>query len=164
MRRLLAILVVLLIGYPLAIHPTKLVAIVAGVSLALCALGITMRFAPVVIAGVALALGEYALALVASGTPPRLVGAVLIGVVAALVLEIADFERRFRDVAIAPGVIARQLRHWVGFAALAVVAAVVLVGAAGAVNAAVRWSWSPLVAALGAVLALGAVAVALRRA
>lgn len=164
MRQLLALLVMGLVAYPLAIHPTKPVAIVAAVALALCALGIAIRFASVVIAGVALVLGEYALALVASGTPPRLVGAVLMGVIAALVMEIADFERRFRDVAIAPGVIARQLRHWAGFAALAVLAAVVLVGAASAVNAAVRWSWSPLMAALGAVLALGAVAVALRRA
>lgn len=164
MWRLLALLVLILVGHPLAILPTKPVAIVAGMALALCALGVAIRFAPVVMAGVALALGEYTLALVASGSPPRLIGAVLTGVVAALVLEIADFERRFRGVAIAPGVIARQLRHWAGFAALAVVAAIVLVGAASAINAGVRWSWSPLVAAVGAVAALGAVAVALRRA
>lgn len=164
MRGLLACLVLVLIGYPLAIQPTKPVAIVAGFALASCAFGIAIRVAPVVIVGVALALVEYAVALVASGSPPRLVGAVLVGVISALVLEIADFERRFREVTMAPGVLAWQLRHWAGFAALAVVAAVLLVGAASAVNSVVQWSWSPLVATVGAVAALGAVAVALRRA
>ena len=97
-------------------------------------------------------------------SPPRLVGAAVTGVAAALALELADFDRRFRDVSIAPGVLVRQLWHWAGFGALAVGLAVVLVGAAGILNHLVPLPWGPVVAAIGAVAALGAAAVALARA
>lgn len=160
--RLVALLVALLVGHPLVIEPTKPVAIAAAIAMALCALGVATRWAPLVTAGVAVALGEHALALLLAGGTPRLGGAVIAGVIAALALETADFEQRFRHVTIDPGVIARQLRYWAGFGALGAMASAVLIGAASAINTTVRLPWPPVVAAVGAVAVLGAIAVALR--
>lgn len=164
MRRLAALLVLALVGYPLAILPSKAVAVIASAALALCVLGIAARFTPVLTAGVALALGEYTLALSLSAGPPRLAGAVGVAVVVALLLEVSDFDRRFRHVAIGRFVIASQLRYWAVFGALGGTAALVLVGAASALNSVVRLPYAPLLAAAGALAALGAAAVVLRRA
>ena len=163
MRAVVALFVVLLAGHPLAVLPTKPVAIAAGAAVVVCALGVALRYAPVFVVGVAIALGAHALALVLSDSPPRLAGALVAGVVAALTLEVADFERRFRQVTIGPGVIRAQLVHWGTFAAIGVLAGFALTAAAGGVNATARVPWSPVVAAAGAVIALAAVAVALRR-
>lgn len=163
MRAIVALLVAVLVGHPLVLRPTKPIAIAAGVSLLFCALGAALRYAPVFSVGVAVALGEHALALVLSDSPPRLAGAVVAGMFAALTLEVADFERRFRHVTIGPGVMRAQLRHWGTFAAIGVLAGFGLTAAAGAVNATARLPGSPVIAGVGAVIALGAVAVALRR-
>jgi hypothetical protein len=164
MWRLAALFVMLLVGYPLAIAPSKVVAITAGASLALSALGIVVRSTPVLTAALALALGEYTLALSLAGLPPRLGAAVVFGVVVALVLEIGDFDRRFRGVEIGPRVYASQLRYWARFAALGAVAALVLIEAASAITSVMRVPWTPVLAAVGALIALGAGTVALRRA
>lgn len=164
MWRLAALLVLALIGYPLAILPSKHVALTAAAAIAVCGLGLVVRSTPVLAGGVMLALAEYALALSLSDGRPRLAGALVAGVGLALLLEIADFDRRFRPVAIGPGVLASQLRYWAGFGALGAVVTVVLLGAASAIDFAVRVPWSPLVAGVGAVAAIGAAAVALRRA
>jgi hypothetical protein len=129
----------------------------------LCAAGALLRYGPIFTVGVAVALGEHALALVLSDSPPRLAGALAAGVVAALTLEVADFERRFRHVTIGPGVIAAQLRHWCGFATIGVLCGLALTLAAGAVSSSTRLPWSPVIAAAGIIVALGAVAAALRR-
>jgi hypothetical protein len=114
-------------------------------------------------AGVAVALAEHTLALLLSNSPPRLVGALVAGAVAALLLEVADFERRFRHAAIGARVIASQLRYWAGFAMLGATATLLFIGGAGAINAALRLPWAPVLAGAGAVAALVATAAALRR-
>ncbi len=165
MWRLAALLVVLLIGHPLAIQPSKFVAITAGIAVALCALGIVTRSTSVLTAGVALALGEYALALAISDSPARLGSAVVAGVIVALLLEVGDFDRRFRDAAIGPRVLATQLRYWAGFGVVGAIAAFVLIEAASAISSVTRVPWSPVLAAAGAFAALAAAAaVAVRRA
>ena len=163
MPAVVALLVAALVGHPLLLLPTKPIAIAAGAAVVLCALGAALRYAPVFSVGVAIALGAHALALVLSDSPPRLAGALVAGIVAALTLEVADFERRFRHVTIGPGVIRAQLWHWGTFAALGLLAGLALTAAAGAVSSTARLPWSPVLAAVGAVVALGAVAVALRR-
>ena len=133
-------------------------------ALLLCALGLVLRSTPVLAGGIAVALGVYALALAVLGGPPRLAGAVAVGVLVALLLEVGDFDVRFRRVALGPGVAAAQLRYWIGLAGLGAIAAFVLIAAAGVLGGAIAFRWTPVVAVVGALAALGAAAAALRRA
>ena len=158
-----AIFVVVLVGYPLLIASTTAVLTIGAAAMVLCALGIVALSTPVVVAGCVLALGEYALALWLSPGPPRLAGAVLFGVALILLLETVDFARRVGHAAMGPGLVASQIRYWGTFAALAGTAALVVIAVATAASAVVRLPWSPAFAAGGAVAALVAVAVTLRR-
>lgn len=164
MRRLAALLVVVVVGYPLAILPTTVVTIIAGGAVALCALGVVARSTPALTAGVALAIAEHALAISLADGPLRLGGALVTGVGVALLLEIGDFDRRFRRAALGPRVLASQLWYWTGFAALGAATTLVLLAVASAITTMVRVPWSPVLAAAGALTALGATAGALRRA
>jgi len=157
-----ALPVVVLVGYPLLIAPTKAVLVIGVAAMVLCALGIAARSTPVVVAGGVLALGEYALALWLSTGPPRLTGAVLFGVGLLLLLETTDFARRLRHAAMGPGVVASQVRYWVVFAALAGTAAFIVIGIATAASLIAHLPWAPAFAAAGAAVALVAVAIALR--
>ena len=162
MRHLTAILVCLLVGYPLLIAPSRAVLVVAVMALALCALGILVG-APVMTAGVVVALGEYTLALWLSAGPPRLSGAVLVGVGVTLLMETADFGRRARRAALGPGVVTSQLRHWARGGALAGMTALVAIGVASATSESMRLPWAPAIAATGATAALVALAFTVRR-
>ena len=159
-----AIPLVVLVGYPLLIAPTRAVLVIGVAAMVLCALGIAAHSAPVVVAGGVLALGEYALALWLSTGPPRLTGAVLFGIGLLLLLETVDFARRVRHAAMGPGVIASQIRYWAVFAALTGTVAFVVIGIATAASLIVRLPWAPAFAAAGAAVALVAVAIALRHA
>jgi hypothetical protein len=163
MWRIVLLLVVALVGQPLVIHPTKAIAIVAGVALLLCAVGVAIRFTPVFVVGVALALAGHTLALTLSASPPRLGAALVAGVVAALTLDVAEFERRFRHVTLGPGVVARQCWYWAKCAATGALAGTALIVVAGAMNSTVRVPWPPVLAVIGAIVALGTVAFAIRR-
>jgi hypothetical protein len=164
MWRLAAPLVAALAGYPLWISPSKFVAIMAGIAVGLSVLGMVVRSTPILTTALAVALGEYTLALAVSDSPSRLFAAVGVGVVVALALEIGDFDGRFRSVALGPRVVASQVWYWTSLGALGAVAALLLLEMAGAISAAVRLPWSPVLAAIGAFAALVAAAVALRRA
>jgi hypothetical protein len=164
MWRLAALLVLALGAAPLALVPARPVAVPVAVALVLCAAGLAFRSTPVLAAGIMVALGAYALALAISGGGPRLAGAVGVGVVVALLLDVGDFDARFRRVALGPGVAAAQLRYWVGVAGLGALAAFLLVAAAGVLTGAIALRWTPVVAVIGALTALGAAAVALQRA
>jgi hypothetical protein len=159
-----AIPVVVLVGYPLLITPTRAVLVIGVAAMVLCALGIAVHSTPVVVAGGVLALGEYALALWLSTGPPRLTGAVLFGVGLVLLLETTDFARRLQHAAMGPGVVASQVRYWAVCAALAGTAAFVLIGIATAASLIAHLPWAPAFAAAGAAVALVAVAITLRHA
>ena len=157
------VLAVLVLGYPLLVTPARAVLVVGLVALALCVLGLVVRAAVLVTAGGVLALGQYALALWLAAGPPRLAGAVLFGVGLVLLVETADFSRRVRGATLGPGLVASQVRYWVGFAAIAGAAALVAAGLATAASLMVRLPWAPAFAAGGAAAALVAVTIALRR-
>ena len=108
-----------------------------------------------------LALAEYALALWIGGGPPRLAGAVFLGVVVRLLVETADLGRRAHGAALGPGVVGAQLRAWGSTAALASTAALGTAAACGVASTAVRLPWAPAVAAAGGAVALVGIALAL---
>jgi hypothetical protein len=160
MRRFASVLALVLVSYPLLIAPSPAVVALGGAALIVCILGILVA-THVLVAGVVLALAEYTLALWLSGGPPRLVGAVLLGVVLLLLVETSDFGRRAHGAVIGPGVVLAQLRAWALFASLAAGVAVLASALASVASTAVRLPWAPAVAAAGAAVALVGVALAL---
>ena len=164
MRGIIAGLLVILGGYPLALAPERAVAIVAASAAALCGLGVVTRSTPVVTASLALLVGEHALAVSLTDGPARLGGAVVAGVGVALLREVADFDRRFRGAALGPRVVTLQFVHWIGIAvAGAAIAAAALV-AAGTLTSIVPVPGPQLLGAAGALVAIGGAALALHRA
>ena len=157
------VLAVAVLGYPLLITPARAILVIGLAALTLCALGLVVRSTALVTAGGVLALGQYALALWLAAGPPRLAGAGLFGVGLVLLVETADFSRRVRDATLGPGLVASQVRYWVGFAGLAAATALVAAGLGTAASAAVRLPWAPAFAAGGAAVALVAVTITLRR-
>lgn len=162
--RLAVVCVATLVAYPLAVAPSKPVAFVAGLALLVAGAGLALRWTPAVTAGVGLALAEYALALVLSAGAPHLGSAVVMSALVVLVLQTADFDRRFRHVTLGAGVLASQLRHWAGSLALGAGAAVLVVAGATVVTGAVSIPWAPVLAAVGALGVVAAAGAALRRA
>ena len=160
MRRLAAVLTLVLVGYPLLVTTAPAVLALGAAAMLVCILGI-LASTPVLVGGMVLALGEYALALWLAGGPPRLTGAALVGVVLVLLLETADFARRARRAVIGPGVLLAQARSWVVLGALTGLGALAASAAASAASAAVRLPWAPAIAAAGAAVALVGVALAL---
>jgi hypothetical protein len=158
-----ALVVAMLVGYPLLIAPTKAVLVTGLLAAVLCAFGLVVRSTAVVVGCGVLALSQYTLALWLSAGPPRLAGAVLVGVGVVLLVETADFSRRARNAALGPGLVASQVRYWAAFGALAGAVALGAAGLATAASVAVSLPWSPAFAAAGAAVALVAVAIALRR-
>jgi hypothetical protein len=162
MWRLAALLVLLLATAPLVLVSARPVAVPVALAVLLCALGLVLRSTPVLAGGLAVALGAYALALAITGGRPRLAGAAGVGVLIALLLEVGDFDVRFRRLALGPGVAAAQLRHFATTAALGAVGSFTLIAAASVLAGALTLRWTPVVAVIGAVAALGALAAAVR--
>jgi hypothetical protein len=161
MRRLAAVLALILAGYPLLVAASSAVLALGAGAVGLCWLGIVTA-TPVLAAGMVLALSEYALALWLAGGPPRLAGAVLVGVVLILLLETAEFGRRAHRAEVGPGVLLTQIRSWAVLGALTGAGALVLSAAASVASAAVRLPWAPAIAGAGAAIALVAIALAVR--
>jgi hypothetical protein len=162
MRGIIAALLLVLAGYPITIVPEKIVVVVATGATALCALGIVARAAPVFTAGLAIVIGEHALVVMLADAPAGLGGAITAGVAIVLLLEMADFDRRFRGAALGPRVLASQLWHWLRFAASAAAVTVVLLVAASTIASTLGVPWSGLLGPAGALAAVGAAAFAVR--
>ncbi len=162
MRHLTVMLACALVSYPLLIVPATSVLMLGVIALVLCALGVLLG-TPLVVGGAVVALGEYTLALWLAGSSPRLAGAALFGVGLILLLQTADFGWLARRAALGPGVVASQIRYWALFGAIAATAALVAIGVASAASTSARLPWAPALATIGAVVALVAMAFAVRR-
>jgi hypothetical protein len=160
-RAVATLLAVLVVGYPLLIATAPPVLFLGAVAITLCALGILLA-PPILVAGAVVALAEYTLALWLVGGPPRLAGAVLLGVGLLLLVETADWGRRARRATLGPGVVLSQIRYWAAFGAFTAALALGVIALATVASGA-RLPWAPALAAAGAVVALVGLAVALHR-
>ena len=160
MRRIAAVLTLLLVSYPFLIASSAVVVALAAAALLVCLLGI-LTATPALVVGIVLALAEYAVALWIGGGPPRLAGAVFLGVVLRLLVETADLGRRAHGAALGPGVVGAHLRAWGSTAALASTTALVTAAVCGVASTAVRLPWAPAVAAAGGAVALVGIVLAL---
>jgi hypothetical protein len=160
-RALAALLALLVVGYPLLITAATPVLLLGAVAITLCGLGILLA-TPMLVAGAVVALAEYTLALWLAGGPPRLAGAVLLGVGLLLLVETADWGRRARRATLGSGVVLSQIRYWAAFGAFTAALALGVIALATVASGA-RLPWAPALAAAGAVVALVGLAVALHR-
>jgi hypothetical protein len=160
-RALAALLALLVVGYPPLIAWATPVLLLGAMAITLCWLGILLA-TPLLVAGAVVALAEYTLAVWLAGGPPRMAGAVLLGVGMLLLVEIADWARRARRATLGPGVLLAQIRSWAAFGALTATLALGVIALATVASGA-RLPWAPALAAAGAVVALVGLAVALHR-
>jgi hypothetical protein len=113
MTRIMALFLVgALIGLPLGIAPTETIAALAGVAGLFALVGVLLRNAPLLIAGVAVSLVEALLAFLQSGKPPNLLLALLLGVVIYLLLDISAFAATFHHASIDMSVFRMKAVHW----------------------------------------------------
>ncbi|SRR6266851_2793650 len=158
------LLVAALIGIPLSVALTGTTAALGGAAGLLALLGVCTRSASMLTVAVACGLVQELVALLQVGKHPALWSAVLLGMVVYLLLDVGAFAARFHGVAVDGRVWRMQATYWAGAAllfgltaravgllaaasarpftgslllhGLAVIAAVVVVGAAfGAIHA-----------------------------
>jgi hypothetical protein len=149
-------LVVVLVGIPLVILPSTIVAWIAGASLVAGLVGAIVGSVALVTASVVIALIEYALALVVAQAPVDVATAIGFGVTLFLLLEIAHFAGRVHGAAVGPTVFAGELRAWVMIAAAGAIASGGLVVGGAALRVLVPGGGLPAVVVAGAVGALAA--------
>lgn len=131
MRPLAGVLALALVALPVMAVPVPVVAGLGTAAGLLCLAGIVWRSLRLVTAGAAGAVIQYALGLWLSSAPPDLFTAVALGVVLALLLEVIEFAARVHGMAVDRLVLQRQVRDWVGSAAISGAAGLALaVGAA----------------------------------
>ena len=149
-------LVAALVGAPLAILPSPFVVWLALPALVLGVAGVVTLSMPFVTASAAVALIEYALALLIARAPVDLAAGVGFGTALFLLLEVVHFAGRVHGASLGPSVLASQLRAWLLTAALGGLAAVVLTAAGAALQLVSAGASLPAVVIAGA---LGALAV-----
>jgi hypothetical protein len=151
MRGLTALLGACLVGLPLLLTPSAIVALPAGIAAALIAAGILVLRTSLITAGICLALIEYGLALLIGARPLEPLSAVAMGEALLLLLQVGHFVRRIRGADVTPAVVASQVRYWLR---LGIVAVTLGVGAS-----ALAWRLALPAVAAPALATAGAIAV-----
>lgn len=151
-------LMVMLAGLPLALLPSGVIAALAALALAVGGAGVIARSVPLATAGAALALIEYAGALVIARPHPDPVTGTAFGAGLVLVLAIVHFAGRTHGAALALSVVRAQLRHWLAIVALGAATATALTLGGEALGLALRGASLPVVVATAALGALAAAA------
>lgn len=163
MRLAAAILMAVLIAFPLSVLSGPPVTWLAVPALVVGGAGVVALSVPLVTAGASLALIAYTVALVIARAAVDPVAAIAFGATLVLLLALVHFAGHLRGAAVAVSVIASQIGHWLVVVAVGVVVAVVLTAGGAALGGAFRGAALPVVvvaAALGALLtAAGVIAL-----
>jgi hypothetical protein len=152
-------LMAILAGLPLSILPS--LGALAALALVVGGAGAITASVALATAGGALALIEYALALVVAGPDRDPVTATAMGVGLVLLLAGTHFASLTRGAAVGYAVIRSQARHWLAMVALGTVGTAVLAVGGEALALALRGAALPLIVAASAVGALMTVAGAI---
>ena len=123
MRLAAVVLVAVVAGIPLEILAAPPVTWLAGAALVIGSVGALALSMPLVTAGASLALIAYTLALTAARPVADPIASVVFGGTLVLLLALVHFAGRIDGALVGPGVIAGQLRRWLGIVALGAVAA-----------------------------------------
>jgi hypothetical protein len=156
MRYSVAIPIAVLVAVPLWTAPAWPVLFFGAIFGLLCAAGSLGRWLPLVTAGGSLAVMDYALALWLSGGGLNVVGAAAFGLALVLLLDLTEFAGRFRAARLASNPLRAQVAFWLGRAAVALAAVVVLTLSAAIFAPAISLIGRPIIAGFGAAIAFGA--------
>lgn len=160
MRLAAAVLVGVLVAFPVAALPAAPVTWLAIVALAVGGAGVIVLSVTLVTIGAALALIGYAVALVLARPAIDPVAASGFGATSVLLLALVHFAARVQGAALGPAVVAAQIRHWLATIAAGVVAAAVLTAGGALLGPALVGATLPMLAVaatLGALLAVAGV-------
>jgi hypothetical protein len=160
MRLAAAVLVVVLVAFPLTLRPSPPITWLAGAALIVGGAGVAALSVPLTTGGAALALIAYALALVIVRPPFGPGAAIAVGATLVLLLALVHFAGRVQGAAISLRVVATQARQWLAIVAIGSVVAVGLQAAAAALTIVLHGAALPVVvvaAALGAALVVAGV-------
>jgi hypothetical protein len=145
--------IAILVGLPLWTAPSLSVLLVGAVSASLCAAGVLrLRMAPLTLGG-SLALIDYALAASLARNGLDIVGATVFGLALVFLVDVNETVRRFRGAEVTAAVRRAQIAFWLGRAAVAIVAVVLLSLAAAVFAPIVPVLGRPVLAGSGAVIA-----------
>jgi hypothetical protein len=162
-RVLAGLLALVVVGLPLMIAPSELTGGLAVIAGTLCAAGIAALSTRLLAAGAAVSLVGYALALLSMADSPDPLGAVVLGVVLSLLLQVVGFAATLRGAAVDPRVLPGQVRYWVSSGVGAAAAGILLGISAGDIALRLPLPAYPAAVALGALAVyLGAVRAMMR--
>jgi hypothetical protein len=162
-RAFAAVLALVCFAIPWAIAPLKPVALAGGFGLALAAVGIAGLWRwPTLVAASAF-LVEYASALSLARAPLGVVGALAFGLGLLLLLASIELGRGCRRATVSARVLWSQLVAWLGFTVATLGTTLLGLGLAGGLAESIPSASAPLLAALGALGVILALAVIVKR-
>jgi hypothetical protein len=164
MRHVAALLGLVLVGLPLVVTSSWVLVAPGAVAALLIATGILTLSTPVVTAGIAMSLVEYTLALWIETRPLDTLTAVALGAALVLLLQVVDFARRSRGAQVNPAVITGQIRYWLRTGILGVTLGLAVTGLATGFVPPLPPAAFPVLATVGALMAvLGVARLLVRR-
>jgi hypothetical protein len=160
MKALAAVLAIpLLVGVPLWVETSGLVAVVALAGGAVCLVAVLRASLSLATMGGTLALFSLALALRSASSSADVLAMVAFGSSLLLLVEAAHWGRRFDGASVTPALWRRTVAWWTARASISLAIAIVLAFLAPLIAVSLTSSWAPFVAGIG-VLAAFAAAVA----
>jgi hypothetical protein len=154
-RATAGLLALFAVGYPLGLMPTAATGLLSLLAGTFCAAGIIGSFPSLVALGAGVAMLEYALALLPASGSLDLVGALAFGVALSLLVQMVNFEARFRGAVVESQVVREHVRSWMETGAAAVILGVILAVVGDGLMIGLPPTAYPALAALGAVLVFG---------
>jgi hypothetical protein len=155
-----AVLVLVLVAFPLAVLPAPPVTWLAVAALVVAGAGVAILSVPVATIGAAFALVAYALALVITRPPVAPLAGIAIGATLVLLLTLVHFASRIQGAAVGRAVIVAQLRQWLVIVAIGAGTALALTAVAAGLGTLLLGAALPVVvvvAVLGALLTVAGV-------
>ncbi len=156
MRRVAAIVVLILAALPPVVQPNWLVGVPAVLAGLLGLLGVGWLAIGLLRAAGVTALIAYTLALSPTAAPISLTSGAVLGLALLGLLALIDFAGRFAGAAIDPGVVRAQIRFWATQVALFAAALLILSAAAGLLGGMIPSPGRAVVAGAGGLVAFAA--------
>lgn len=151
---------VVLFVVPLLTAPIPALAVTGLIGLLLAAVGIAALWRWPITAAACVFLIDYATALWVAGASVSLLGAAGFGLSLLFLFQSVEMARCVRRAAVDAGVVRSQIVYWTGFGAATLAATMLVMAPAGPVAASIPFAAAPLVAAVGALGIMLALAAA----
>ena len=145
-----------MVGIPIWTDPSDIVIAVAGTAAVVCAVGLVARILALVTAGAVIGAIAYALATVDSADGADVVAATLFGLALLALLDLSEFVRRTRGVAVTAAAVRGQVTYWLARLAIIIAAVAGLLLCATALAMIIPGALQAALAGIGVVIAFAA--------